>query len=308
MPIRIPDSLPAHAILEAENIFVMTEHRAMHQDIRPLNVLILNLMPTKIITETQLLRKLSNTPLQICVDFLQTASYTSTHTDPEHLKQFYYTFDQIKDRRYDGMIITGAPVENLDFKEVDYWPELCEIMEWSKSHVHSTFHICWGAQAALYHYYGINKIPLQKKLFGVYSYELTVKNNPLLRGFDDRYFIPQSRHTVIDDAAVDASPELQVLSRSTERGINIVTNKNLRQIFVLGHFEYGRRTLEEEYRRDKQKGLPIAVPDNYYPYNIDTEQPMFNWCSYAHLFYSNWLNYVYQETPYDLRELHPLYN
>ena len=308
MPIKIAEGLTAINTLNEEGIVTITSHRAETQDIRPLKILILNLMPLKETTELQFLRLLGNSPLQIEVDFCHSITHTATHTDSSYIAANYLTFPEIKNKYYDGMIITGAPVETMPFEQVDYWQEIVDYLEWAKNHVFSTLHLCWGAQAALYHYYGINKIPLQKKLFGVYSYELTVKNNPLLRGFDDRYFIPQSRHTVIDDAAVDASPELQVLSRSTERGINIVTNKNLRQIFVLGHFEYGRRTLEEEYRRDKQKGLPIAVPDNYYPYNIDTEQPMFNWCSYAHLFYSNWLNYVYQETPYDLRELHPLYN
>ena len=308
MPIRIPDSLPATSVLEGENIFVMTEHRALHQDIRPLNLLILNLMPTKIVTETQLLRKLSNTPLQINVHLLKTISHTAQNTDSQHLDSFYTTFEQVRENRYDGMIITGAPVENLDFEDVDYWEELCQIMEWTKTHVHSTLHICWGAQAALYYYYGIEKRLLPAKLFGIFEYQLTQKHHPLLRGFDDRYFIPQSRHTAINDIQVYNTPQLDILSRSVENGINIIGTPDHRRFFVLGHFEYDRRTLEEEYLRDKKKGLPIAVPKNYYPGDNDTKQPYFTWCSYAHLFYHNWLNIVYQETPYDLQaiaKVHP---
>lgn len=308
MPIKIAEGLAATETLTNEGIVAITTTRAETQDIRPLKILILNLMPLKEVTEVQFLRLLGNSPLQIEVDFCHTGSHKAAHVDSTYLQKNYLTFAEIKDKYYDGFIITGAPVETLAFEQVDYWQEIVGYLDWAKTHVFSVLHLCWGAQAGLFHSYGINKIALPKKLFGIYAYELTVKNNPLLRGFDDRYFIPQSRHTVIDDGAVERHPHLQVLSRSTEKGINIVATKDLRQIFVLGHFEYDRRTLEKEYLRDKQKGLDISVPDNYYPYNQDTEQPMFNWCSYAHLFYQNWLNYVYQETPYELKELNPLYS
>ena len=301
MPIKIPDSLPATAVLESENIFVMTEHRALHQDIRPLNVVILNLMPTKIVTETQILRKLSNTPVQIEVELLRTASYHSQHTDEDHLASFYTTFDEIRDRKFDGMIITGAPVENLEFSQVEYWPELCEIMEWSKTHVHSTFHICWGAQAALYYHFGIEKVPLEKKLFGVFAHKVVYKNPILLRGFDDTFWVPHSRHTTVrwEDAA--AVPELKILAGSDEAGLYAMITPGGRQVFITGHSEYDAETLKLEYLRDKNAGLPIEVPKNYFPNDDDTQPPVVRWRGHANLLYSNWLNYiVYQTTPYDV--------
>ena len=304
MPIKIPDSLPARAALESENIFVMTEYRAIHQDIRPLSLLILNLMPTKIVTETQLLRKLSNTPLQIEVELLQTASYVGHNTDSSHLTSFYTTFDQVKARKYDGLIITGAPVENLDFDQVDYWDELCQIMAWSKSHVHSTFHICWGAQAGLYYHYGIPKLPLEKKLFGVFPHRVERKSSILFRGFDDVFMVPHSRHTTILRRDVEAVGALKILASSEEAGIYAMATDQGRQVFITGHSEYDANTLEKEYLRDKNAGLPIEVPKNYYPGDDDTRPPLMSWRAHANLLYSNWLNYfVYQNTPYDLNEI-----
>lgn len=303
MPITIADGLSAKNKLHEEGIFTIDKGQAIHQDIRPLRILILNLMPLKKPTEIQHLRLLGDSPLQVEVDFCHTATHESTHTDPTYLENCYYTFDEIKDNYYDGLIITGAPVETMAFEEVDYWPEIATYLEWAKTHAFSVLHFCWGAQAALHYYYDVNKRILPKKLFGIYEYQLTVKHHPLLRGFDDRYFIPQSRHTAIDDAKVDATPALQVLSRSEENGINIIGTPDCRRFFILGHFEYDRRTLETEYVRDKNKGLPIEVPANYYPDDDDTKKPSFIWCSYAHLFYHNWLNIVYQETPYNLHEL-----
>ncbi|MCI1821324.1 MAG: homoserine O-succinyltransferase [Megasphaera sp.] len=303
MPIQISDHVSAKEILQKEGIFTIEQGRALHQDIRPLKILILNLMPLKKPTELQLLRLLGDSPLQIEVDFCHTATHQSTHTDPTYLEECYYTFSDIQNRYYDGLLITGAPVELSDFEDVDYWQEIITYLEWSKTHVFSVIHFCWGAQAALYHYYGIHKHTLSKKLFGIYEYQLTVKHHPLLRGFDDRYFIPQSRHTAIDEMYARTIPELQILSCSKETGINILSTKNIRRIFILGHFEYDRCTLETEYIRDKNKGLPIDIPTNYYPNNDDTQTPSFIWCSYAHLFYHNWLNTVYQETPYNLLEL-----
>ena len=301
MPIKIPDSLPARAILEDENIFVMTEHRAILQDIRPLELLILNLMPTKIVTETQLMRKLSNSPLQVQVELLQTASYVPQHIDQDHLSAFYRTFDQVKDRTYDGLIITGAPVENLDFCDVEYWDELCQIMEWSKTNVHSTFHICWGAQAGLYYHYGIQKKALPEKLFGVYPHHADYKRAILLRGFDDEFWIPHSRHTTVERADIEAVPGLKILASSPDAGVYAAMNKEGRQIFVTGHAEYDADTLEKEYLRDKAQGLPIHVPANYYPNDDDTQRPVVRWRGHAHLLFSNWLNYfVYQTTPYDI--------
>ena len=262
MPIRIPDSLPARAVLESENIFVMTEFRAMHQDIRALNVLILNLMPTKIVTEIQLLRKLSNSPLQVHVELLQTASHVSQNTDADHLSSFYTTFDQIKDRKYDGMIITGAPVENLDFTDVDYWDELCQIMEWTKTHVHSTLHICWGAQAGLYYHYGIPKYPLGKKLFGVFPHRALKAQSPLFRGFDDEFFVPHSRYTETRAEDVLARPELELLAVSPQAGVFAVKSEDNRRFFITGHPEYDPDTLANEYFRDVNKGLDIEVPAN----------------------------------------------
>ena len=304
MPIRIPDSLPATAVLEGENIFVMTEHRALHQDIRPLNLVILNLMPTKIVTETQLLRKLSNTPLQIQVELLQTASYTSHNTDRSHLESFYTTFDQIKDKKYDGMIITGAPVENLDFTDVSYWDELCEIMEWTKTHVHSTLHICWGSQAGLYYHYGIPKYSLPEKLFGVFPHKTFRRRSPLFRGFDDVFYAPHSRYTENREEDILKVPQLKLLAVSDEAGVFAVKSEDNRQFFVSGHLEYDADTLSKEYFRDVDKGLDIAVPRHYFPNDDPTQKPIVNWRSSGQLMYSNWLNYyVYQTTPYDLRSL-----
>ena len=304
MPIRIPDSLPATTVLEGENIFVMTEHRALHQDIRPLNLLILNLMPTKIVTEVQLLRKLSNTPLQIHVQLLRTGSHISQNTDADHLDSFYTTFDNVKDNRYDGMIITGAPVENLEFEDVDYWPELCRIMEWSRSHVHSTFHICWGAQAGLYYHYGIDKRSLPKKLFGIYEHEIARKRSPLFRGFDDTFFAPHSRYTEVALEDILAKPELELLATSKEAGVFGVKSADNRRFFIFGHPEYDPDTLALEYFRDVNKGLDIDVPANYFPDNDPTKPPVVRWRSAAQLLYTNWLNYyVYQTTPYNLKEI-----
>ena len=306
MPIKIPDSLPARATLEGENIFVMTEYRAIHQDVRPLNLLILNLMPTKIVTETQLLRKLSNSPLQVEVELLQTASHTSQNTDAGHLSSFYTTFDKIKHRKYDGMIITGAPVENLDFTDVDYWPELCEIMEWSKTHVHSTLHICWGAQAGLYYHYGIPKYSLDKKLFGVFPHTTTEakRKSPLFRGFDDVFYAPHSRYTENRIEDILAQPELELLAVSEQAGVFAVNSENNRRFFVTGHPEYDPDTLSREYFRDVDKGLDIDVPANYFPDDDPSKSPIVRWRSAAQLFYNNWLNYyVYQTTPYDLDKI-----
>ena len=306
MPIKIPDSLPARQILESENIFVMTEYRAMHQDIRPLNLLILNLMPTKVVTETQLLRKFSNTPLQIHVELLQMVSHEAQNVDRGHLESFYTTFDQIRDNYYDGLVITGAPVENLDFQDVDYWPELCSIMEWSKSHVHSTLHICWGAQAALYYHYGISKYSLPEKVFGVFQHVVLKKSSPLFRGFDDRFYAPHSRHTEVLEEDIRQVPELEVLAVSDEAGVFAVKTEDSRQFFFLGHLEYDRDTLKLEYERDVAKGLDIKVPLHYFPDDDPLRTPVVRWRSAGQLIYTNWLNYyVYQTTPYDLNELDP---
>ncbi|BFK85955.1 homoserine O-succinyltransferase [Pseudoflavonifractor gallinarum] len=304
MPIRIPDSLPARTTLEGENIFVMTEYRAMHQDIRPLNVLILNLMPTKIVTETQILRKLSNTPLQIQVELLQTSSYVSRHTDESHLSSFYTTFSQVKDRKFDGMIITGAPVENMEFDQVDYWPELCEIMEWSRTHVHSTLHICWGAQAGLYFHHGIQKRSLPKKLFGVYAHKVLKPSSPLFRGFDDVFFAPNSRYTEVWADDILSRPELELIATSEQAGVFAVKTQDSRRFYIMGHPEYDPDTLAKEYRRDVEKGLDIDVPANYFPDNDPSRPPIVRWRSAGQLLYTNWLNYyVYQTTPYDIREI-----
>ena len=304
MPIRIPDSLPATAILESENIFVMTEYRAMHQDIRPLNVLILNLMPTKIVTETQILRKLSNTPLQIQVELLQTASYRSQHTDSNHLDSFYTTFEQVREKRYDGLIITGAPVENLDFSQVDYWDELCAIMEWSKTHVHSTLHICWGAQAGLYYHYGVEKRTLPKKLFGVYDHKVLKPSSPLFRGFDDVFAAPNSRYTEVWEEDILRVPELELIAKGDESGVFLVKSTDSRHFFVMGHPEYDPDTLAREYFRDVKKGLDIAVPAHYFPNDDPPQPPIVRWRSAGQLLYTNWLNYyVYQTTPYDLKKI-----
>jgi homoserine O-succinyltransferase len=305
MPIRIPDSLPARATLESENIFVMTEYRALHQDIRPLKLLILNLMPTKIVTETQLLRKLSNTPLQIQVDLLQTASYIGHYTDSSHLDSFYTTFDQIKQHSYDGMIITGAPVENYDFTKVDYWDELCEIMEWTKNHVHSTLHICWGAQAGLYYHYSVPKHSLPEKIFGVFEHDVLKPSSPLFRGFDDVFLAPHSRYTEVREEDIKLVSSLEILATSPEAGVFALKTKDSRNFFLLGHPEYDPDTLALEYRRDLEKGLPIQVPKNYFRNDDPRTLPLVRWRSAGQLLYTNWLNYyVYQTTPYDLTTLH----
>lgn len=304
MPIRIPDSLPATTILEKENIFVMTEYRAFHQDIRPLKLLILNLMPTKIVTETQLLRKLSNSPLQVEVELLHTSSHISQNTDADHLSSFYTTFSKIRENKYDGMIITGAPVENLDFSDVDYWDELCEIMEWSKHHVHSTLHICWGAQAGLYYHYNIPKYSLDQKLFGVFSHTAIKKQSPLFRGFDDEFYIPHSRYTENRAEDILAKPQLELLAVSPQAGVFAVKSKDNRHFFITGHPEYDPETLSLEYFRDVNKGLDIQVPANYFPEDDPSQSPVVRWRSAAQLFYTNWLNYyVYQTTPYDIRAI-----
>ncbi len=304
MPIRIPNELPATRVLTEENIFVMTETRAMTQDIRPLKILLLNLMPTKIATETQLSRLLSNTPLQVELELICPAGHVPKNTPQEHMLAFYQHFSDVKDRNFDGMVITGAPVEHLPFEEVEYWPELCEIMEWSKSHVHSTFHICWGAQAGLYYHYGIQKYPLAEKLFGVFPHIVERKTNMLFRGSDDVFMVPHSRHTTIRREDVEKVKELKILATSPEAGIYALSTEGGRQIFITGHSEYDALTLEQEFLRDKNKGLPIAVPKNYYPNDDYTQPPRVTWRSCANLLYSNWLNYfVYQTTPYDLDQL-----
>lgn len=307
MPIKIPNNLPAAEILLKENIFVMTETRAMTQDIRPLRMLLLNLMPKKIETETQLTRLLGNTPLQIELTLLRMEAHKSLNTSQEHLLSFYRTFSEVKDTFFDGMIITGAPVEHLPFEEVDYWPELCEIMEWSRSHVHSTMHICWGAQAGLYYHYGIQKQPLERKLFGVFPHRSEYRESMLLRGFDDVFMVPHSRHTTVRREDIDRCSKLKILASSEQAGVYAMATEGGRQIFITGHSEYDARTLEAEYLRDKNAGLPIHVPENYYPDNDDTKPPVVSWRSHANLLYQNWLNYfVYQTTPYDLSAIRPV--
>ena len=301
MPIKIPNALPATQTLENENIFVMTETRALTQDIRPLQVALLNLMPTKIATETQLARLLGNTPLQVELELVNTSSHKSKNTSEEHMLAFYKTFDEIKHRKFDGLIITGAPVEQMEFEEVGYWDELCEIMEWSKTNVHSTFHICWGAQAGLYYHYGVKKYPLEKKLFGVFPHVVERRSSILLRGFDEVFMVPHSRHTTVRREDIEAVPELKILASSPVAGVYAVSNEGGRQIFITGHSEYDRDTLKNEYVRDKTAGLPIEIPQNYFPDDDDTREPRVSWRSHANLIYSNWLNYfVYQTTPYDI--------
>ena len=301
MPIRIPDALPATAALESENIFVMTEYRALHQDIRPLRVLILNLMPTKIATETQIMRKLSNTPLQIEVELLRTRSHEAKHVSAAHLETFYRTFDDVRGEHFDGLIITGAPVEQLDFQDVDYWDELVEIMDWSTTNVHSTLHICWGAQAGLYHHYGINKHTLPAKLSGVYEHRLVKPSSPLVRGLDDRFFAVHSRYTGVDEDAVRANPELEVIATSDAAGLYIVKTTDSRRFFVFGHPEYDRDTLKLEYERDVAAGINPDIPVNYFPNDDPAQTPLNMWRAQAQLLYTNWLNYyVYQTTPYDV--------
>ncbi|MBE5788555.1 MAG: homoserine O-succinyltransferase [Clostridiales bacterium] len=304
MPIKISNELPAYRTLTEENIFVMTENRASTQDIRPLRIAIVNLMPTKIDTETQLLRLLGNTALQVETELIMMSTHVSRNTPMEHLTAFYRTFDEIRDQNFDGMIITGAPVEQMPFEEVEYWKELCEIMEWSKKHVHSTFHICWGAQAGLYYHYGIQKRTLDKKLFGVFAHRAERKNYILLRGFDDVFMAPHSRHTTVLRSDVEACGQLKIIASSQEAGIYAMITENGRQVYIMGHSEYDPRTLEKEYLRDKNAGLPIEVPKNYYPNDDDTKPPMVTWRGHANLLYANWLNYmVYQTTPYDLDQI-----
>lgn len=304
MPIKIPADLPATETLHNENIFVMTESRALTQDIRPLKILILNLMPTKIATETQLARLLGNSPLQVEPEFLQTASYVPKNTSAEHMIAFYKHFDEVKNNKYDGLIITGAPVEQMPFEEVEYWDELCRIMEWSKTNVTSTFHICWGAQAGLYYHYGIRKYPLDKKLFGVFLHKAEHKRSMLLRGFDDEFWVPHSRHTTVLREDIEKHPELKILASSDEAGVYAVATERGKQIFITGHSEYDADTLKKEYLRDKNSGLPIEVPKNYFPDDDDTKEPIVRWRSHANLIYSNWLNYfVYQITPYNIDEI-----
>lgn len=304
MPINIPGDLPAVNVLERENIFVMTQRRAQSQDIRPLRILLLNLMPTKITTETQLARLLGNTPLQVEMDLLAMSGRTHKNTPLEHMLTFYRNFDSVKDKFFDGMIITGAPVEHLPFEKVDYWNELCEIMEWSKSHVHSTFHICWGAQAGLYYHYGIPKIHLQRKLFGVFRHKVTRKGSILFRGSDDVFMVPHSRHTTVMRGDIKKVPALKILSESDEAGVYVISTNEGRQLFVTGHSEYDPETLALEYWRDKNAGLDIHIPKNYFPNDDDSQTPICTWRSSANLLYSNWLNYfVYQQTPYDARNI-----
>ena len=301
MPIKIPNALPATDTLRSENIFVMTETRAMTQDIRPLQLLLLNLMPTKIDTETQLARVLGNTPLQIELELIAPSGHVSKNTSQEHMLSFYKSFDQVKHRSFDGLIITGAPVEQMPFEQVDYWPELCEIMEWSKTHVHSTLHICWGAQAGLYYHYGIPKHLLEKKLFGVFEHTVEDPNFILFRGFDDTFLVPHSRNTTVLREDIEAVPGLKVLSASADAGVYAVKTEGCKQVYLFGHAEYDRDTLKKEYDRDVAAGIDIQVPKNYYPDDDPGKTPLVSWRSCAHLLYGNWLNYcVYQTTPYDI--------
>ena len=301
MPIQIPNNLPAAGVLQQENIFVMPEDRAISQDIRPLEIVVLNLMPTKVVTETQLSRLLGNTPLQVRVEWMHTRSHTSKNTAQEHLLAFYKSFDELKHRKFDGMVITGAPVENMPFEDVDYWEELCEIMQWSKTNVHSTLHICWGAQAGLYYHFGVNKHPLPEKMFGIFEHIKDYPRSILLRGFDDTFWVPHSRHTTVLREDIEKVPELKILASSPDAGVYIIASGQGKQIFVTGHSEYDADTLEKEYLRDKNLGLPIAVPKNYYPNDDDTKAPVVRWRGHANLLFSNWLNYfVYQTTPYDI--------
>ena len=301
MPIKIPNELPAVRTLENENIFVMTETRAITQDIRPLKILILNLMPTKIDTETQLSRLLGNTPLQVEIELIHTESHKSKNTSEEHLLAFYKQFSDVKDRYFDGMIITGAPVEKMEFEEVDYWDELVEIMDWSKTHVQSTLHICWGAQAGLYHHFGIKKYMMEEKLSGVYAHTVDYKRSILFRGFDDVFYVPHSRYTTVSRTEIENTPGLRILASSEKAGVYAVTTPGGRQIFVTGHSEYDGDTLKKEYTRDKLAGINPKIPENYFPNDDDTREPIISWRAHATLLFTNWLNYfVYQTTPYDL--------
>jgi homoserine O-succinyltransferase len=304
LPIQIPNDLPATEILQQENIFVMPQTRAVSQDIRPLEIVLLNLMPTKVATETQFSRLLGNTPLQVRLELMHTSTHQAKNISQDHLLSFYKSFDELKDRKFDGMVITGAPVELLDFEDVDYWEELTRIMEWSKTNVHSTMHICWGAQAGLYYHYGIPKHKLPQKLFGVYPHSADYKRSILMRGFDDTFWVPHSRHTTILREDIEAVPELKILASSQEAGVYAVMSKGGRQIFVTGHSEYDPLTLKTEYERDKNLGLPIQPPANYFPGDDDTKDPLVLWRGHANLLFSNWLNYfVYQTTPFDLKSI-----
>ncbi len=301
MPIKIPNDLPAVKTLTDENIFVMTETRAITQDIRPLKILLLNLMPKKIETETQFSRLLGNSPLQVELELIHTKTHKSKNVAEEHLISFYKTFDEVKNNNYDGFIITGAPVEQLEFEEVEYWEELCEIMEWSKTHVHSTLHICWGAQAGLYYHYGVKKYPLDEKLFGVFHHKVDYKKSMLFRGFDDDFLVPQSRHTTVEREEIEAVPELKILASSDVAGVYAVRSKKGKQIFITGHSEYDPDTLKGEYLRDLEQGNPIKIPVNYFPGDNPKKAPIVSWRAHANLLFSNWLNYfVYQTTPYDI--------
>ncbi len=309
MPIKVSNDLPATKILESENIFVMPEKRAITQDIRPLKIIIVNLMPTKIETETQLLRLLGNSPLQVDIELLQMATHQSKNTSRKHLTTFYKTFDEIKDQKFDGMIVTGAPVELLNFEDVDYWDELCQVFKWAKKNVYSTLYICWGAQAGLYYHYGIDKITYDKKLSGIYKHRILNPLHPLLRGFDDVFCSPHSRNTGVVREEIDKIDSLEILAESEDAGVSIICKKNGRQFFVLGHFEYDADTLSKEYFRDKNKGLNPEIPCNYFPNDDVTKKPVMSWRSYAALLYYNWLNYyLYQQTPYDLEDLKKLYD
>ena len=301
MPLNLPDRLPAIELLKKENIFVIDTSRASSQDIRPLRIVVLNLMPLKITTETDLVRLLSNTPLQVEVSFMKVKGHTSKNTPVEHMKAFYRDFELMKEEKFDGMIITGAPVENMEFEEVEYWDELCKIMEWSKTHVTSTFHICWGAQAGLYYHFGIPKIHLPQKYFGVYPHKVNYKKSILFRGFDETFMVPQSRHTTVLTEDIKKVKELKILASSSETGVYAISTNKGKQIFITGHSEYERDTLKNEYLRDKEKGLDIAVPKNYFPNDDPSKEPIVSWRAHANLLFSNWLNYfVYQTTPYDI--------
>ena len=300
MPIKTQNDLPAKEILEKENVFVMDENRAVHQNIRQLEIAFVNLMPLKEETELQILRSLSNTPLQVNVTFITTKSHESTHTSMSHLNKFYQTFDEVKNQKFDGLIITGAPVELMEYEEVDYWDEICQIMEWSKEHAFSTLHLCWGAQAGLYYHYGIQKHVLDKKMFGVFRHYVKNRKVPLVRGFDDIFYAPHSRHTEVRKEDIEKCENLTILAESDKAGVFLVIDKTGKQIFVMGHPEYDRLTLDSEYKRDKNKGLPIDVPVNYYPNDDDTQKPVLTWRSHGNILYSNWLNYyVYQDVPYE---------
>lgn len=304
MPLNLPDQLPAVELLKKENIFIMDSGRATEQDIRPLRIVILNLMPLKITTETDLVRLLSNTPLQLELEFMKLKSHTSKNTSIEHMKQFYKTFQKMQDQRYDGMIITGAPVEQMPFEEVTYWDELKEIFDWAKTHVTSTLYICWAAQAGLYHGYGIKKYPLDKKMFGVFKHSFNDPHNAISRGFDDEFFVPHSRHTEIRAEDIMKVPELTLLSESEESGVYMVMARSGREFYITGHSEYSPNTLDTEYKRDLQKGLTIEVPRNYYTDNDPSKKPLVKWRAHANLLFTNWLNYfVYQETPYDITQI-----